>query len=154
MWHLRLRPENTLSLPDRSFRSHQLFIVALPFRLPLKKLWAAVLPSRMISGQAIFHSELLNRQPLELVDSSIGKRVQVLTCYGYEIDGILMGIDAPGNCVLSDANETKPGSPDFQPRHHRMILVNGATISIVFFLSNSRLSRTRHDQYRGLVFHH
>jgi hypothetical protein len=59
-------------------------------------------------GSGDFDSELINRQPLELVDSSIGKRVPVLTSSGYEIDDVLVEIGAPCNGVLSDANKTRP----------------------------------------------
>ena len=40
-------------------------------------------------------------------------------------------MDATVNCVLSDADEVNVLRPDVQPRHHNMILVNGAHISII-----------------------
>jgi small nuclear ribonucleoprotein (snRNP)-like protein len=85
-------------------------------------------------SQQIFNADYLNVQPLELIDRSIGKQVLILTEFGYEIRGILKGFDAQVNCVLENAEESKPTAPDFAPRHHRTILVNGAAISIVLFL--------------------
>jgi small nuclear ribonucleoprotein (snRNP)-like protein len=85
-----------------------------------------------MSASTIFNSDYVNVQPLELIDRSIGKRVLIITEFGYEIDGILMGIDPQVNCVLSEADETRPTGPNFAPRHHSIILVNGSTISIVF----------------------
>jgi small nuclear ribonucleoprotein (snRNP)-like protein len=86
-------------------------------------------------SQQIFNADYLNVQPLELIDRSVGKQILVLTQFGYEIRGILKGFDAQVNCVLQDAEETKPTAPDFAPRQHRIILVNGSTISIVFLTS-------------------
>lgn len=80
---------------------------------------------------SVYNSSILNTQPLELVDQSIGKTVQVITNYGIEYKGTLNGIDATVNCVLSDADEVNVLRPDVQPRHHNMILVNGAHISII-----------------------
>lgn len=81
---------------------------------------------------------IMNVQPLELVDSSIGKRVRILTRFGYEFEGTLNGYDQAVNVVLSDAVESFPSSPDFELRNHSMILINGMSISVVFFISNTR----------------
>ena len=80
---------------------------------------------------SVFNSSVLNVQPLELVDQSIGKTVQVITNYGIEYKGTLMGIDPTVNCVLSDADEVNVLLPKNAPKHHNMILVNGAHISII-----------------------
>lgn len=80
---------------------------------------------------SVYNSAILNVQPLELVDQSIGKTVQVITNYGIEYKGTLMGIDQTVNCVLSDADEVNVLRPDVEPRHHNMILVNGGHISII-----------------------
>ena len=78
-----------------------------------------------------YNSSILNVQPLELVDKSIGKSVQVITNHGIEYKGTLMGIDNTVNCVLSDADEVNVLRTDVEKKHHNMILVNGGHISII-----------------------
>lgn len=91
-----------------------------------------------MSDSQSLYGRIMNVQPLELVDSSIGKRVHILTRFGYEFEGTLNGYDPAVNVVLLDATETFPCNPDFEPRTHSMILINGMSISLVFFISNSR----------------
>jgi small nuclear ribonucleoprotein (snRNP)-like protein len=102
----------------------------------------------------IFNADYLNVQPLELVDRSIGKRVIVITEFGYEFQGELMGVDLRVNCVLAEADETRTNVPDFMPKHHSIALVNGSTVSIVFRYGltpdRTRTTRGRHliNEYR------
>ena len=43
---------------------------------------------------SVYNSSILNTQPLELVDQSIGKTVQVITNYGIEYKGTLNGCNS------------------------------------------------------------
>jgi len=81
----------------------------------------------------VFDAEVRFLQPQELIDRSVGKAVTILTQFGHEFRGILRGFDGQANCVLADAEEARPTVPDFPPRRHPMVLVNGSTISIVPF---------------------
>ena len=76
-------------------------------------------------------AEILNDQPMELVDSSIGKNVTLLCAQGKEFHGILQGIDESANCILSDVTEKNPYNPNFIEKHYSQTLVNCGAISII-----------------------
>ena len=84
----------------------------------------------------IYNNSILNIQPLELLDKSIGKSVHILTKVGIEFTGNLDGIDPAANCVLSNATEVNTLMEDRASRHHDMVLVNGGMISIIVPLAN------------------
>lgn len=86
---------------------------------------------------SVYNSLILNVQPLELIDQSIGKSVHVITNYGIEYNGTLEGIDATVNCVLSNADEVNVLKHDTPKKHHNLILVNGAHISIIVPTTNN-----------------
>ena len=69
--------------------------------------------------------------PLGLIDQSIGQRVTILSNTGAEFEGVLMGLDASANCVLTDVEERHPTKPEFTPKHYESTLVNGVTISVI-----------------------
>ena len=85
---------------------------------------------------SIYKSEILNAQPLELVDRSIGQKVVIITNFGTEFEGILKGFDSAVNCVIDDATETNTVNPNFKPRHHDTVLINGVNISIILPFEN------------------
>lgn len=84
-------------------------------------------------SRRLAHKLVMNfvMEPLGLIDQSIGKRVTLMTSTGYEFEGVLMGLDASANCVLTDVEERHPLDSEFEPKKHTSTLVNGATISII-----------------------
>ena len=79
---------------------------------------------------AVFNTNLLNYQPMELVSRSINHEVFIITRAGSEFRGTLLGIDDSVNCVLSDVTETNPQIPD-KTIHYEQTLVNGMGILII-----------------------
>ena len=80
----------------------------------------------------IFNAEIMEKQPLELVDQSIGKRVTILTnSMCLEFRGILKGVDNYSNCILEDCDEYSPINPNYKAVHHKQVLVNGAGIQVI-----------------------
>lgn len=82
----------------------------------------------MQSGQSHYPT---CEQPLAIVDSLVGQPVTIITSIGVEIDGTLKGFDRTVNCVLEDATEYNFSVEGSEPRHCRMTLINGSTISAI-----------------------